>query len=311
VPDLVIRTLERDILPAGLGRTLAHEHVYSDFAGTSGDPDLAFIDEAAIGRELAVARVDGVDAVVEMSTYDMEGSPARVAAMCSAAGLVAVKSTGWFRSPFLDGHVEGQDADALADRLIEDVERGFSRSSLRAGLIGEVGIRTDSPTATERVALDAVATAAIETGVGIAAHTDDWPNACCIVEQLTDRGVSPHRLMVAHARHADPLAGQRELLRAGVTLAFDQLGHPKREPVALVADRISQLVEEGFGAHIAISSDVGRISRLSGHGGSGYVGGLRSLLRELESRSLDKGDISSLTRTAIAAFLAFVPRPAA
>jgi predicted metal-dependent phosphotriesterase family hydrolase len=117
--------------------------------------------------------------------------------------------------------------------------------------------------------------------------------------------------MVAHARHADPLAGQRELLRAGVTLAFDQLGHPKREPVALVADRISQLVEEGFGAHIAISSDVGRISRLSGHGGSGYVGGLRSLLRELESRSLDKGDISSLTRTAIAAFLAFVPRPAA
>jgi phosphotriesterase-related protein len=241
----------------------------------------------------------------------MEGSPARVAAICSAAGLIAVKSTGWFRSPFLDGHVEGRQADALADRLIEDIERGFSGGALRAGLIGEVGVRTGSPTASERVVLDAVALAATATGVGVTAHTDDWGNARSIADQLIDRGVRPDRLMLAHARSADPLDGQRELLAAGVTLAFDQLGHPQRESVALVADRISHLMEEGLGSRVVISSDVGRVSRLSRHGGSGYAGGIRSLLRELELRSFDSGVMNSLTRTAIAAFLAFTPRPAA
>jgi predicted metal-dependent phosphotriesterase family hydrolase len=303
----VIRTLDGDLEPTRIGFTLGHEHVYSDFAVASGDPDLDFTDEAAIARELAAARADGAEALVEMSTYDMGCSPTRVAELCAAADLVGVKSTGWFRSPFLDVFIEDKDPDALVERLVDDIQHGFKGCAFRAGLIGEVGMRNDSPSRAERVALDAAAAAAVETGVGIAAHTDNWANACSVLGYLTECGVRHDRIMLAHARCADPLEGQRELLRAGVTLAFDQLGHLERDPVALVADRLAQLVEAGFASRLVVSADVGRRSRLLSAGGSGYISGVRSLLRELDARSLDPGAVHGLTHDAIGRFLAFDP----
>jgi phosphotriesterase-related protein len=303
----VIRTLDGDFEPGRIGFTLAHEHVYSDFALASKDPDLDFTDEAAIARELAAARADGAEALVEMSTYDMGCSPRRVAELCAAADLVGVKSTGWFRSPFLDVFVEDKDPDALAERLVEDIRHGFEGCAFRAGLIGEVGMRNGAPSRAERVALDAAAAAAVETGVGIAAHTDSWANACSVFGYLTECGVNRDRIMLAHARCADPLEGQYELLREGVTLAFDQLGHPERDPVARVADRVARLVEAGFASRLVVSADVGRRSRLLSTGGSGYISGVRSLLRDLDARSLGPVVIHQLTHAAIGRFLAFDP----
>jgi phosphotriesterase-related protein len=218
-----------------------------------------------------------------------------------------VKSTGWFRSPSLDPFVESTDPDALADRLVEDIRDGFDGCGLRAGLIGEVGMRNGRPTRAEQIALDAAVAAAVETGVGIVAHTDDWDNASSLLGELTKRGAQHGRIMLAHARCADPVESQCELIRAGVTLAFDQLGHPEREPVTRVADRICRLVEEGCGTGLAVSADVGRRSRLRAAGGSGYMSAVRSLLRELEVRSLERSAMTELTRGAIGRFLAFNP----
>jgi phosphotriesterase-related protein len=303
----VVRALDRDLEPGSLGFTLAHEHVYADFAAASGDADLDFTDEPAIAHELIAARNGGVKTLVEMTTYDMGCSPRRVAALCSEAGIAAVKSTGWFRSPFLDQLVRGRDADALTDRLVEDIDHGFASTALRAGVIGEIGLQGNEPTRAERIAATAAAAAAAATGVGVVAHTDDWRNAQAVVTALRTLGVRDDRMMLAHARAADPLEGQRELLEAGATLAFDQAGHPNKEPVAVVADRITQLVEDGWAKRVVLSSDVGRRSRCSRAGGSGYIAGVRSLLEVLASRGLDSSTTRALTHTAVASFLAFEP----
>jgi phosphotriesterase-related protein len=305
---LVVRTLRGDVPTEEIGFTLAHEHVYCDFSAVTGDSDLAFTDEAAIGSELATARAQGAETLVEVSTYDMGATPERVAALCQAAGLQAVKSTGWFRSPFLDPLVAGRPADALAARLIEDIRDGFNGTGLRAGVIGEVGMAESRPTAAEQSALEAAAVAATETGVGIVAHSDDWANAVALVGELSRRGVRHERIMLAHARCADPISGQQEFVQAGVTLAFDQLGHPERDGAGAVAERIEELIARGCGASLAISADVGRRSRLLAAGGSGYMETVRRLLDLLAERGVPEAVRDALHGGAAARFLAFSDR---
>jgi len=305
MPDAIIRTMTGDIEPAQLGLTLVHEHVYCDFAAATGDRDLEFTDEEAIAADLAEAREHEVEALVEVSTYDMHAAPERVAALCGAARLMVVKSTGWFRSPWLDELVSDRSRAELAQRLVDDIRHGFTGTRMRAGVIGEVGISGARPTSAEAKALDAAAEAAVSTGVGIVAHTDDWGNACAVLDHLTRRRVPAERIMLGHARVADPVSGQQELVEAGITLAFDQLGHPERDAVPAVAARIEELARRGCDKNIALSADLGRRSRLRSAGGSGYAGAVRRLLDLLLRAGLDDGARASLAGGAAARFLAF------
>jgi predicted metal-dependent phosphotriesterase family hydrolase len=300
----VVRTLAGDLTPQSLGLTLAHEHVYSAFEAATGDGDLDFTDDRAISEDLSIACRDGVSALVEMSTYDMGASPQQVTKLCSACGIIAVKSTGWFRSPYADTGVAGKSVGELASRLTADIMSGFEGTELHAGLIGEVGLTGISGTHVERRILEATAAAADSTGAGIAVHTDDWANACAIVDLLTGLGVPPTQLMVGHMRCADPLAGQVELARSGVTLGFDQLGHPKRDSVEQAAERIVALVSAGVGKQLALSADVGRRSRLLSRGGSGYSAPIFQLVDSLRREGTGKRIARSLTGGAVTHFLA-------
>jgi phosphotriesterase-related protein len=305
VAAAVIRTLTGDILPQDIGFTLSHEHVFCDFAAAAGDPDLSMTDEVAVLADLGEARRRGVEMLVEVSTYDMGAAVDRVARLCRGADVQVVKSTGWYRSPALDPVVACSTAQEMADRAIADIRTGFADSNLRAGVIGEIAISGTSPTPAEQKALDGAAAAALATGVGVVAHSDDWANALTIIDELTARGVDRRRIMLAHCRQLDPLEGLHELAAAGMTLAFDQLGHPKRDPVAAVAERISELISLGCGPQLVVSADVGRHSRLRSAGGSGYVAGVFDLFSALKARGLGDEAIDNLTHSAPASFLAF------
>ena len=300
-----IRTLSGDAAPSGLGFTLVHEHAYFDFAAVTGDAELSFVDEPAILTDLSEAKRLGADALVEVSTHDMGAAPQRVADLCRAAGLQVVKSTGWFRSPSVDAFVVASSPDELATRLIDDIRVGFAGTTLRAGVIGEVGLSRSTPTRAESAALDATAAAAVATGAGVVAHSDDWDNACAILDELTSRGVDRERIMLAHCRTADPAGGLQELAESGVTLAFDQLGHRGRDSIVSVAERIVELFSRGCGTHLTVSADVGRTSRLRSAGGSGYISGVRALLAELAARGIDETALDGLTRSTPGRFLAF------
>lgn len=283
---------------------LAHEHVYCDVAA-SGDPDLAFTATDRVAKDLSEARQDGVTLLVELSTYDMGGDPLLTETICTAAGLRVVKGTGWCKSPWLDPLIAGQTTEALTTRLITDLREGFDKTAISAGVIGEIGISGETPTPSERRSFDAAAAACLATGAGIVAHTDSWENAILIVEELTARNVPSSRTMLAHCRCADPIADQLAATQAGITLAFDQLGHPKRDRVPAVAERIAALIDEGASGWIAVSADVGRRSRLRSQGGSGYIRPVRQLLTELAALGVDRASVRDLISAAPARFLSW------
>ena len=197
------------------------------------------------------------------------------------------------------------EAEALTARAIADISVGFAGTEVRAGVLGEIAITGSKPTRAESVALDATASAADATGVGVIAHTDDWQNACAVIGELTRRGVRGTRIMMSHCRRRDPLTGLLELADAGMTLGFDQLGHPKRDPVSAVAEQICQIVSHGFGSQLVVSADVGRSSRLRNVGGSGYLEGVHRLLALLKATGLSQDLIDGMTTTGPARFLAF------
>jgi phosphotriesterase-related protein len=293
-----IQTVDGPV-PADLaGTVLAHEHLWAAFGAASGDPDLELTCDAEIMADLAEAAGAGVRTVVDVTTADMGANAERTAVLARAAGIQAVKSTGWFRSPTVDPAVDGRSAAEIADRLIEDVLDGT------AGCLGEVGLTATAPTPAEEQVLDATAMAARATGVGVMLHTDDARNGEALVEALLDRGVPAGRLLVGHARSADPLEWHVALLERGCVLGFDQNGHPQRDPVGRVAARVHCLLERVAPARIVLSSDVGRRSRLRAFGGSGYASGPLAVLDALRSAGVADTLLDGLRGRTAAAFLA-------
>jgi phosphotriesterase-related protein len=284
-----VRTLWRDVPADELGMTLAHEHVFTRFGVAGGDPDLEFTVRALIDEDLVHAHTLGVRSIVEASTWDMGADVAEIAASCSRAGIAAIKTTGWFRSPSADDVVAGRDAAALEHQLIADVCTGVG-PGMRAGALGETGVSERQPSVTEHRVLDATAAAAIRTGAAVLLHTDDWGNALALLSELDRRAVPRDQIVLCHLRCADPVDEQCALGESGVTLSFDQLGHPARDPVAAVAERVDELARTGIADRIAVSADVGRRSRLAANGGSGYVAPVLDLLSMLDHLSeADRG----------------------
>ena len=240
----------------------------------------------------------------DVTTEDMGADVELTAAVASRAGVLAVKSTGWFRSPTADRFVADRSSESLAARLIADLTKGFPCSRRRAGCLGEIGITGTRPTNAEEHVLDATAEAARATGAGVVLHTDGARNATATVDALTRRGVPAERIQAGHARASDPLQAQLELTQRGCLIAFDQIGHPRRDPPAAAAARIAELAEANAGEQIAVSADLGRRSRLTAFGGSGYAPALCDLLRMLVAEGLPEALIASVRGGAAARFLA-------
>jgi phosphotriesterase-related protein len=292
-----IQTVDGPIRAGEAGRGLVHEHLWAAFGAPSGDPDLELTCEPEVRADLAEAAAAGVRTVVDVTAEDMGSDVARTALLARSAGLQAVKSTGWFRSPTADGAIGDRSADELAARLIDDLRAGG------AGCLGEVGITGTAATPAEERVLDATAHAARATGAGIVLHTDDAGNGEAVVAGLLRRGVPPGRLLVGHARAGDPLEWHAELLLRGCVLAFDQLGHPLRDSVDAVAARVGCLLSRLPAARIALSSDVGRRSRLRAFGGSGYVAGPDAVLERLRADGVADAVLAGVRGGNAAAFL--------
>ena len=306
--ETMVRTLDGDHSPSSFGTILTHEHVYADFGTISGDDDLNFTDIDGVSHDLAILANEGVNTIVEVSTYDMGNSVITTARICRAQGIRVIKSTGWFRSPYADKIIRDISVKELTDRLITDIEEGFGGTALRAGVIGEVGIQGERCTAVEQRVLSAAVDASLQTGAGVITHTDTWPNAALVVRTLLTLGLPADRIIAGHLRCADPVGGQTDMALMGVTLGFDQVGHPERDGIEGVSARIETLVESGVGNRIVISADQGRRSRLTKNGGTGYAHGITELLLALQRGGLNGTALSEISGSNAAEFLALRAR---
>jgi len=195
-------TVDGRIEPDELGKTMTHEHLFSDLAvwmdepGSSyerkkaNDPitleDLWYVHrnpssvkdnmrldslEQAI-EEMKLFHRMGGDTLVDVSPKKDStsgGDQERVRAVARETGVNIIHGTGYYIKAAHPDKISEMSIGELREEFVSDVNEGIGDTDVRAGIIGELGV-SDSLHDDEEKVLRAGAQAAIETGAPVTIH---------------------------------------------------------------------------------------------------------------------------------------------
>jgi phosphotriesterase-related protein len=106
--------------------------------------------------------------------------------------------------------------------------------------------------------LATVAAAGVETGAPIMVHTNaDFKTGLLALTALTEAGVDPSRIVIAHAGDSNDLEYLRALAETGAWLGMDRFGIDHFNPTADRVRTLSAVVAEGYIDQLHISHDAG------------------------------------------------------
>jgi predicted metal-dependent phosphotriesterase family hydrolase len=308
MPDIM--TVSGPIASDAMGITLPHEHVFCNILRENRETGL-LNDEQLLIEEISVFRAHGGKTLWDVSSYELtvgtvvepasstmeslvagtrgkEGLEAlqRVAA---ATDLNIVVGTGHYRDPYLDLRwFDMASADSIADRMEADIVQGFPGSSVRAGVIGEIGADKWYISAAEERSFRGAARAHGRTGVTITTHAARWPVGLAQLDLLESEGVSPGRVIVGHCDTVNDPAYHAELARRGAYVQFDTIRRNSRG-TDLRISFVRSMIQHGYLHKLLLSQDVCLTSHLQAGGGGGYGWILADFVPRLRSE-LKLGD---------------------
>jgi len=326
----IVRTVRGDVPADSIGRIAFHEHLLFDLVppdqrGSVDDPPITLsnrwqidyrsnenrnnarqCDPAAAAGELAAFRNDGGTLLVDQSTYGIARNPAGQLAASEAADVHVVAAAGTYVAAYLEPAMLALDTAALTERFVAEIERGLDGTSIRAGLIGEIG--TSWPIEpVEHRALEAASAASRRTGAAISVHPGRHPDApFAIVDILAKAGADLSRTVICHMDRTYP-RGERvaELLATGVCVEWDFFGveqsHYWFGDVELPTDLqrlhlIKALMDGGWGERILVSHDICTCTRMTRWGGHGYGHLMRNGPTLMRRAGLSEDQIDQLLR---------------
>ncbi len=260
-----VRTVTGDVEPERLGRVDVHEHLLMTTPALPG-PGEALTEVADAVAEAALVRAAGIDALVELTTPGLGRDPAGLRVVSERTGLRIVMATGVQQDahhppgdPLRDATLE-----QLADRMTADLSEGVD--GVRAGML-KVGTGHWSISALERRNLEAAAEAHRRTGAPVTCHLELGTAALEVLELLTDLGVAPDRVVLAHLdRNPDP-GLHLEVTSAGAYAGYDGWARPKHFPDSTLLDCLLTVAAGGGAARIVLGGDIARRSSLRSRGG--------------------------------------------
>lgn len=196
------------------------------------------------GAEAESLRAAGIDALVELTTLGLGRDPDGLREISARSGLRIVMATGVQREAH---HPPGDPlretpADALADRLVADIEVGVD--GVRAGVI-KVGAGYWSVSKFERRTIEAAGQAHRRTGAAVVCHLELGTAALEVLALLEAAGVPPSRVALAHMdRNPDPALHQ-EVAAAGAFVGYDGWARPKHHPDSALLACLLAVAEGG------------------------------------------------------------------
>ncbi len=229
-----VQTVRGPVDPSDLGKVLPHEHLgvylwggkWSTGGIGDGEEDLAV---SAVGP----LRGLGYRTVVELTPYGMDTSdPGRsdaknVVRLCrisERSGLHIVAGGSTYLEAYMPQWIVDAGLDELQERFVRDATVGVGDTGIRIGIFGEQATGLNEITAQEEKAFRAVARAARTTGLAINTHTTHGTMAIEQIELLREERVDLSRVVIGHMDIQPDLDYVREVLRTGVSIAFDTLG---------------------------------------------------------------------------------------
>jgi phosphotriesterase-related protein len=247
-----------------LGFTLSHEHVCYIPHEVFTDKTLA---AAAMVDKLKVAKVAGVDTIIDLTTADVWRDVRFGEEVSRRSGMQIVVATG-FR--FAPESYNSQTVDQIAELYIREIDQGIEDTRIKAGVI-KVAAVAGTATPAEEKGIRAAARASKATGVPIETHTDAGHRGGeAQAAILESEGVRPSRVSLGHSDDTTDINYLIGLAKRGYTIGIDHVfygavklepGQPEylknlREiPWQRRAGYVKQLIDAGFGDKIFLSND--------------------------------------------------------
>ena len=199
-------------------------------------------------------------------------------AVAEATGLTVIAASGFHRDAhYPEGHwVHDATVETLADRIVTDLTEGMHPSDwndpglppdpARAGAI-KGGASYHRITRSERKRLEAIAGAAVQTGVAVLVHTEIGTSGHDVVDLLESAGLATDRIALAHMDRNPDAELHAEIAARGVTLEYDTIGRTKYHPDSLLLDLIEAMVTNGYTDSLVLGLDLGARDYLRAYDG--------------------------------------------
>jgi phosphotriesterase-related protein len=325
-----------------VGATLMHEHLLCDITlpGLRGVPPMPVTlanrfdalyrpeqhpgnhvleDEALAARELVPFREAGGTHLVELTVEGIAPDPAALARIARASGVAIVAGCGSYIAPYLGEEALMRDEAAHEAQLLRAVTEGIGDTTVRAGIIGEIGCSWPLHPAEAR-GLRAAARVAARTGLALTVHPG---RAEAALHQIIDiaeaEGLDPARLVLCHIdRTLFEIGPMLAVARRGAVLEFDFFGIETTRYWAAEVDlpndgmrlrHIRRLIDAGHAGQVLLSHDICTKARLAAFGGHGYAHLLANVVPLMHARGFDAATVALLLAGTPRRLLARTPSP--
>ncbi len=112
--------------------TLSHEHPRIDLSGGKHDPDCLLNLYTDALDELKYIHSKGVVRMVDCSNHGIGADWENDARITKETGIEIIRSTGFYKDPFMPDYVKDAEPEQLRDIMLDDLHHG-------AKVIGEIG----------------------------------------------------------------------------------------------------------------------------------------------------------------------------
>lgn len=328
---LQIMTVLGPIAPDELGLTLAHEHLVFDLRclWEQPPPERAHLADAEptpenreeLARDLYHSRTNlhhddtnlavtevkrfraaGGTAIVDLTTIGLAPNPNALRDIAAATGVHVVAGAGYYRRKCLPVDVDDRSIDELANELEGWVTAGMYGTTVRAGILGELGTSTPIHPFEERQ-LRAAARVQRATGVAINVHPAIWAHEHLrVLDILEDAGADLARVALSHCDQLVEPDWHARIAERGVTLCFDTFGAEftydsdgSREPTdAERIDCLRRLLDAGRASQLLLSHDICSRLQLAHYGGPGYVHVPGTIVPRLRDEGVSAAEINQM-----------------
>lgn len=311
IPNIagLVQTVTGPVDPSTLGETLMHEHIFIDLRRPPHNPrpgwgtpeskePLTLANLAAVRRgsiiehndvlgdfdemlaEVLEFRNAGGGTLVEVTNTGLGRDARSLQRLSRASGLGVVMGAGWYEKNFHPADMDDKTVEELTDAIVQDIAVGVDGTSIRSGIIGEVGIEGNPLTPNELKSVRASGRAARITGAPISFHHGGFgEEKFQVLDILEEEGVDLGGVVMGHTGGlGDDLPFARRLLARGVFIEGDFLGTTGSPwgtlwPVTdhAVARGLAALIDDGHADRILLGTDVCQRIQLKRFGGHGYT----------------------------------------
>jgi phosphotriesterase-related protein len=258
-----VETVRGPVDVTDLGPTLMHEHIfvlqpealqnYGHVWGASyWDEDVRVADAI---EKLRAVRAAGIETIVDPTVPGLGRYIPRIQRVNAGVDLNIVVATGVYAFLELPNFLAYRTVEAISELFVREIREGIDDTGVKAGFlkccVEAHGIVGDVP----RI-LQAIAAAALETGAPVMVHTNAAARTGLdALEALTEAGVDPARIVIAHAGDSNDLEYLRAIAATGAALGCDRFNIPAFNPDAHRVETLVSLLGEGYGDRIHLGHD--------------------------------------------------------